>query len=41
MVEAFGSAPRTATEVDAAVHMIERGFTRSNVSVTEPGVRNR
>ncbi|MBV9952030.1 MAG: TetR/AcrR family transcriptional regulator [Acidimicrobiia bacterium] len=41
MVEAFGSVPRTGTEIDAAVHMIERAFTRSNVSVTEPGVRHR
>jgi AcrR family transcriptional regulator len=41
MVEAFGSAPRSAAEVDAAVRMIERGFLGNIVTVTDPGEKNR
>jgi AcrR family transcriptional regulator len=41
MVEAFGSVPRSATEVDAAVHMVERGFLGPTVGTDDPGEMNR
>jgi AcrR family transcriptional regulator len=41
MVEAFGSVPRSAAEIDAAVRMVERGFLGSKFTVTEPGEKLR
>jgi AcrR family transcriptional regulator len=41
MVEAFGSVPRSATEVDAAVHMVERGFLGPTVGTDDPGEMHR